>query len=101
MMVHQGTVVWLTAAMARTRAGLEERVEDLMALSRPVDEQALVVGCVSRFQRRKRNDVAIDAMAHLDGDVRLVMAGEGEEPPFTAEELAKRMSEPRPQDEES
>jgi len=29
-------------AMARTRAGLEERVEDLMALSRPVDEQALV-----------------------------------------------------------
>ncbi len=42
-------------------------------------EQTLVVGCVSRFQRRKRNDVAIDAMAHLDGDVRLVLAGEGEE----------------------
>ena len=42
-------------------------------------EHTLVVGCVSRFQRRKRNDVAIDAMAHLDGDVRLVLAGEGEE----------------------
>jgi glycosyltransferase involved in cell wall biosynthesis len=42
-------------------------------------EQTLVVGCVSRFQRRKRNDVAIDAMAHLDGDVRLILAGEGEE----------------------
>jgi glycosyltransferase involved in cell wall biosynthesis len=42
-------------------------------------EQTLVVGCVSRFQKRKRNDVAIDAMAHLDGDVRLVLAGEGEE----------------------
>ena len=26
-------------------------------------EQTLVVGCVSRFQRRKRNDVVIDAMA--------------------------------------
>jgi glycosyltransferase involved in cell wall biosynthesis len=43
------------------------------------DEQTLVVGCVSRFQRRKRNDVAIDAMTHLDDDVRLVIAGEGEE----------------------
>ncbi len=44
-----------------------------------VDERTLVVGCVSRFQRRKRNDVAIDAMGHLDGHVRLVLAGEGEE----------------------
>ena len=44
-----------------------------------IDGHALVVGCVSRFQRRKRNDVAIDAMAHLDAGVRLVLAGEGEE----------------------
>ena len=42
-------------------------------------EQTLVVGCISRFQRRKRNDVVIDAMAHLEGDVLLVIAGEGEE----------------------
>jgi glycosyltransferase involved in cell wall biosynthesis len=41
--------------------------------------ETLVVGCISRFQRRKRNDVVIDAMAHLDGDVVLVMAGEGDE----------------------
>jgi glycosyltransferase involved in cell wall biosynthesis len=39
----------------------------------------LVAGCISRFQRRKRNDVVIDAMGQLDGDVLLVMAGEGEE----------------------
>ncbi len=44
-----------------------------------VGEETLVVGCISRFQRRKRNDVPIDAMKHLDGDVVLVMAGEGEE----------------------
>lgn len=44
-----------------------------------VDEHTLVVGCISRFQRRKRNDVVIDAMAHLDGGVLLVIAGEGEE----------------------
>jgi Protein of unknown function (DUF2469) len=36
------------------------------------------------------------------GDVTVEeLRGEGEEPPFTAEELAKRMTEPRPQDEES
>jgi glycosyltransferase involved in cell wall biosynthesis len=42
-------------------------------------EQTLVLGCISRFHPRKRNDVVIDAMAHLDSDVWLVMAGEGEE----------------------
>lgn len=42
-------------------------------------ERTLLVGCISRFQKRKRNDVVIDAMAHLDGDVLLVLAGEGEE----------------------
>jgi L-malate glycosyltransferase len=44
-----------------------------------VGEETLVVGCISRFQRRKRNDVVIDAMAHVDGDVLLVIAGEGEQ----------------------
>ncbi len=43
------------------------------------DEQTLVAGCISRFQRRKRNDVVIDAMGHLDGNVLLVLAGEGDE----------------------
>jgi glycosyltransferase involved in cell wall biosynthesis len=42
-------------------------------------ERTVVVGCISRFQRRKRNDVVIDAMADLEGDVLLVLAGEGEE----------------------
>src|SRR6202021_420515 len=37
-----------------------------------VDERSLVVGCISRFQQRKRNDVVIDAMAHLDSNVSLV-----------------------------
>jgi glycosyltransferase involved in cell wall biosynthesis len=39
----------------------------------------LVAGCISRFQRRKRNDVVIDAMGHVDGDVLMVLAGEGDE----------------------
>jgi glycosyltransferase involved in cell wall biosynthesis len=44
-----------------------------------VGDRTLVVGCVSRFQRRKRNDVIIDALAHVEGDVLLVLAGEGEQ----------------------
>ena len=44
-------------------------------------ESTFVIGCISRFQRRKRNDVVIDALASIDGDVLLVMAGEGDEEP--------------------
>jgi glycosyltransferase involved in cell wall biosynthesis len=44
-----------------------------------VGEHTLVVGCITRFQRRKRTDVVVDAMAHVDGDVLLVLAGEGDE----------------------
>jgi glycosyltransferase involved in cell wall biosynthesis len=51
-------------------------------------EQTLVVGCISRFQRRKRNDVPIDAMAHLDGDVLLVLAGEGDQEAMLRERAA-------------
>lgn len=44
-----------------------------------VDDDTLVAGCIARFQKRKRNDVLVDAMAHLDHGVLLVMAGEGEQ----------------------
>ena len=47
-----------------------------------IPPEALVVGCVSRFHAKKRNDVAIDAVARLGrDDVHLVMAGEGEAEP--------------------
>jgi glycosyltransferase involved in cell wall biosynthesis len=42
-------------------------------------EATFVIGCMSRLQRRKRNDVVIDAMAGLDGDALLVIAGDGEQ----------------------
>lgn len=47
-----------------------------------IPQEALVVGCISRFHPKKRNDVAIDAVVSLDReDVHLVMAGEGPEEP--------------------
>lgn len=54
-----------------------------------VDDDVLVIGCISRFQRRKRNDVAIDAMAHLSADSILVLAGEGEEEQSLRERAAR------------
>jgi glycosyltransferase involved in cell wall biosynthesis len=54
----------------------------------PLD--APVVGCVSRLHRKKRNDVAVDAMVRLGrDDVHLVIAGEGE-----AEADLRRRAEP-------
>jgi glycosyltransferase involved in cell wall biosynthesis len=53
-----------------------------------VSEGTLVVGCVSRLQRRKRNDVVIDAMAYLSGDVLLLIAGEGDQEPALRERAA-------------
>ncbi|MGO9558488.1 MAG: glycosyltransferase family 4 protein [Acidimicrobiales bacterium] len=53
-----------------------------------VEEESIVVGCISRFQQRKRNDVVIDAMAHVDGDVLLVIAGEGEQEQVLRERAA-------------
>jgi len=42
-------------------------------------EDTFVLGCVSRLSASKRNDVIIDALAHLPPQVLLVLAGEGEE----------------------
>jgi glycosyltransferase involved in cell wall biosynthesis len=58
----------------------EARAAQRRALGVPDD--AFVIGCVSRFHPKKRNDVAIDAAIALltDGGapVHLVLAGEGE-----------------------
>jgi glycosyltransferase involved in cell wall biosynthesis len=47
-----------------------------------IEPDAAVIGCVSRFHPKKRNDVAIDAtIALARDDVHLVMAGEGPSEP--------------------
>ena len=49
---------------------------------------AFVVGCISRFHPKKRNDVVVDAVTRLD-DAHLVLAGAGETEP----ELRERARE--------
>lgn len=43
-----------------------------------IGEGEFVVGCTSRFHPKKRLDVLIDAVARLDGDMHLILAGTGE-----------------------
>jgi glycosyltransferase involved in cell wall biosynthesis len=43
-----------------------------------IPEQAFVVGCISRFHPKKRNDVVVEAVELLDERVHLVLAGDGE-----------------------
>lgn len=42
-----------------------------------IPHRAFVVGCVSRFHPKKRNDVVVKAVSQIDG-AHLLMAGEGE-----------------------
>jgi len=54
-----------------------------------IPTDALVVGCISRFNTKKRNDVVIDAVIELARpDVHLILAGAGE----TEDELRRRAS---------
>lgn len=43
-----------------------------------IPQDVFVVGCISRFHPKKRNDVVIDAVSRLDGETHLVLAGDGD-----------------------
>ena len=43
-----------------------------------IPDEAFVVGCISRFHPKKRNDVVVDAVAALGDGAHLIMAGDGE-----------------------
>jgi glycosyltransferase involved in cell wall biosynthesis len=43
-----------------------------------IPDEAFVVGCISRFHPKKRNDVVVDAVAALGNGAHLIMAGDGE-----------------------
>jgi glycosyltransferase involved in cell wall biosynthesis len=43
-----------------------------------IPDDAFVVGCISRFHPKKRNDVVVDAVRQLDERAHLLLAGAGE-----------------------
>jgi len=62
-----------TDDIAFTASGRERVRRELQ-----IPDEAFVVGCVSRFHPKKRNDVVVEATASLNGDSHLVLAGDGE-----------------------
>jgi glycosyltransferase involved in cell wall biosynthesis len=54
-----------------------------------ISEGAFVVGSLTRLHGKKRNDVLIEAATRLDGDVHLILAGEGE-----SEDELRRLAQP-------
>ncbi len=65
--------VMRTDALTFTAVG-RARVREGLGI--PAD--AFVVGCVSRFHWKKRNDVVVDAVKQLGDDVHLILAGAGD-----------------------
>jgi glycosyltransferase involved in cell wall biosynthesis len=57
-----------------------------------IPQDAFVVGCISRFHPKKRNDVLVDAMKLLDDRPHLILAGAGETE-AELRELAKPLGE--------
>lgn len=53
-----------------------------------IPEDAFCVGCISRFDHKKRNDVVIDATIELGRDAHLLMGGAGEREPQLRERAA-------------
>lgn len=76
--VDPSRVFFLPNAMRTDEIGFDPdgraRVREELAI--PAD--AFVVGCISRFHPKKRNDVVIDAVARLDPGAHLILAGAGE-----------------------
>ena len=54
-----------------------------------IPEQAFVVGVLSRFHPKKRNEVVIEAVKTLDPDVHVILAGEG-----PAEQELRNLAQP-------
>jgi len=43
-----------------------------------INDHTFLVGCISRFNSKKRNDVVIDAVKQLEVNTHLLLAGDGE-----------------------
>ncbi len=71
-------IVYLPNAMRTEQIGFTAAGRERRRAQLGIPPQAFVVGCISRFHPKKRNDVVIDAVRALPDDVHLLLAGEGE-----------------------
>ena len=83
--VDPGKVVYLPNAMRTDEISFSETGRRRVREELGIEPGTFVVGCISRFHPKKRNDVVVDAVKRLDG-AHLVLAGAGE----TEHELRER-----------
>ncbi|HEX3172589.1 MAG TPA: glycosyltransferase family 4 protein [Solirubrobacterales bacterium] len=76
--VDPDKVHFLPNAMRTEEIGFSEEGRARVRAELGIPADAFTVGCISRFHPKKRNDVVIDAIAELGGDVHLILAGAGE-----------------------
>jgi glycosyltransferase involved in cell wall biosynthesis len=84
--VDAAKVVVLPNALRTGKLGFDEAGRRRMRDQLGIGSNEFVVGCTSRFHPKKRLDVLIDAVAQLDGEPHLILAGTGE----TEAELRRR-----------
>lgn len=84
--VEPAKVAVLPNALRIARLGFDEEGRRRTRQELGIGSEEFVVGCTSRFHPKKRLDVLIDAVAELDGDPHLILAGAGE----TEAELRRR-----------
>jgi glycosyltransferase involved in cell wall biosynthesis len=70
--------VYLPNAMRTDEIRFSEEGRGRVRAELGIPTEAFVVGCISRFHPKKRNDVVIDATAALGDGTHLILAGAGE-----------------------
>jgi len=76
--VDPAKVFVLPNALRTGELGFSEEGRRKVRSELGIAPDAFVVGCTSRFHPKKRLDVLIDAVAQLDADAQLILAGAGE-----------------------
>jgi glycosyltransferase involved in cell wall biosynthesis len=82
--VPEGKIQVVPNAMRTDTIRFSDEGRSRMREELRIPSDAFVVGCISRFHPKKRNDVVIDAVLQLP-DAHLVLAGDGETGPDLGE----------------
>lgn len=86
--IEPGKVAVLPNAMRTEEIRFDEAGRERVRTELGIPADAFVVGCISRFHPKKRNDVVIDAVGMLGAGTHLILAGAGETEPVLRERAA-------------
>ena len=76
--IDPAKAVFLANAMRTDEIRFDEAGRARVRAELGIPANAFTVGCISRFNHKKRNDVVVDAVAALGEETHLILAGAGE-----------------------